>query len=291
MPFAIVSCDRVARSLALEEELHSDRVVRVTTWRRATARWREAPKVICVGAMRCGTTTFFRMIREHPDFVRARTKEVHYFDRCENPSDIGYRASFPLAAMARRHSPQAFTADVTPKYLAHPEVALRIRSVLGPDVRMLVLLRDPVARAISHYYKRARAGRDTKPIEESFAAALADPDPSPFGYLRRGHFAEQVANYIDTFSREQLLIRFSADFFSNAQQLLDDVAEHFQIARWAPRPGTRGSSVRYDPPPAALVEELEAYFAPHDAALRELLGTELAWRRAQEAAPRKGQGR
>jgi hypothetical protein len=251
----------------------------MTAWRRATARWRTTPKVVCIGGMRCGTTTFFRMIRQHPDFVRAQRKEVHYFDCTDAPTDAGYRASFPTSLSLRRHSPQAFTADVTPKYLADPDVALRIRSVLGPDARMLVLLRNPVTRAISHYYKRARAGRDSKLIEESFAEALADPHPSPFGYLRRGHFAEQIATYVDAFSREQLLIRFSADFFSRSQELLDDVADHFGIARWTSRPGTRGGSHRYDPPPAALVEQLEAYYEPHDAALAELLGTELAWHR------------
>lgn len=238
------------------------------------------PKVVCIGGMRCGTTTFFRMIRQHPDFVRAETKEIHYFDHTENPTDAGYRASFPVSVALRLRSALAFTADITPSYLAHAAVAPRIRSVLGPNVRMLVLLRNPVSRAISHYYKRARGGRDSLSIEESFARALADSDPSPTGYLRRGHFADQIAAYIDTFSREQLLIRFSADFFSNSQQVLDDAADHFGIPHWTPQPGTRGPAHQYDPPSAALVKQLEAYYEPHDVALAELLGTELAWRRS-----------
>ncbi|MBW1883514.1 MAG: sulfotransferase domain-containing protein [Deltaproteobacteria bacterium] len=253
----------------------------MTEWRQATARWRVTPKVICIGGMRCGTTTFFRMIRQHPDFVRAEKKEIHYFDRTEDPTDLGYRASFPTSLALRLRSPRAFTADVTPKYLVNPNVAERIRKVLGPDVRMLVLLRNPVARAISHYYKRIRVGLDTLSIEESFAAALANQNPNPTDYLPRGHFAEQISLYIDTFSREQLLIRFSADFFSDAQRTLDEVADHFGIARWTPQPGTRSKAHKYEAPSPALVEKLEAYFEPHDAALSELLGTELPWRRSQ----------
>ena len=63
----------------------------------------------------------------------------------------------------------------------------------------------------------------------------------------------------------------------------DDVADHFGIAPWTPKPGTRGPAHEYTPPPPELIKQLENYYEPHDVALAELLGIEPAWRRSPSA--------
>ncbi len=191
------------------------------------------PDFMIIGAQKAGTTSLFSWLTQHADVIGPRTKELHFFDRRWADSDIGdYWAEFPLrvridaAARVRRRT--VVTGEATPYYLFHPLVPQRVHSVL-PEVKLIVVLRDPVQRAISHYWHEVRQGRESLSLEDALAAEadLIAPDldrvargqePSRLlprkSYVARGRYAEQLDRWAAHFSPSQMLILSFADLVS-----------------------------------------------------------------------------
>src|SRR5664279_6106874 len=122
---------------------------------RLTASLRMSPGFLICGAQRCGTTSMYRTLSQHPAVLKAVLhKGVHYFDTGYLNGRGWYQAHFPLQPAARRVQHQTgiepMTFESSPYYLFHPLAAERIARDL-PGVRIIVLLRDPVERAYSAY--------------------------------------------------------------------------------------------------------------------------------------------
>ncbi len=136
-----------------------------------------APRFVIIGVMKCGTTSLYEYINEHPKCVRAKSKETHYFDwkwdmvqklkplegsaRAAAVSLLGpeagkdekrvqYTRAFNVGELLRDAS--FITGEATPSYiLGGKNLAQRLKNIAGDEVRIIVTLRDPVKRAYSHY--------------------------------------------------------------------------------------------------------------------------------------------
>lgn len=157
-----------------------------------------------VGAMRCGTTSLNAYLRSHPQITVSRPKEVHFFD---NQFDRGldwYLTHFTPTADTRA------IGEATPDYLYSLEAPQRIADTY-PEIKLLVLLRDPADRAYSHYWHNRSVGKEELSFEDALAAEpqriAADPQSrAAYSYLDRGRYAEQIERYLQHFSADQILV-------------------------------------------------------------------------------------
>jgi hypothetical protein len=137
-------------------------------WGEATAGRRQLPSFLVVGAQRSGTTSLFRVLSEHPDVFRPTvSKGIGYFDVGYQHGPRWYRGHFPLSSAVRRRSGgrgQCF--ESSGYYSFHPSAAARIASDL-PDVKIVLMVRDPVERAFSAWKHEKRRGFE----DLDFAAA------------------------------------------------------------------------------------------------------------------------
>lgn len=191
--------------------------------RLGRARREPLPDFLCLGAQRAGTTTLHHQLRHHPALFLPAVKEVHYFSRhFDRP--LGWYAS--RFSDARRGET---TGEVTPYYLFHPEAARRI-AALRPQARLIVLVRDPVERALSGYFHSRRLGVEPLDIEDAFAAettrltgaerVLTVPGGKHashqfHSYLARSRYEEQLARYLALFPRSQLLLLRTEDVLAD----------------------------------------------------------------------------
>lgn len=184
------------------------------------------PNFLCIGAQKAGTTTLHDILRGHPEIFLPEIKETHFFDIRENFSQgVGwyeefYRGSgeFPLAG------------DFTPEYLFFEYVPERIRTVLGRDVKLIVILRNPVDRAYSHYWFSVRRGIETFPFEKAIALEHRRIRSGFYGrawysYVSRGFYSEQIERYYRLFPEEQIKVvifeEFVRDEKKNVAGILD----------------------------------------------------------------------
>lgn len=257
-------------------------------WGMATSRWRARPDLIVVGAQRCGTTTLFRLLSDHPDVQRPTlSKGVGYFDLEHDRGQRWYAAHFPLAQRGR------LTFESSGYYLFHPMAAERIAAEL-PDVRVVVMVRDPAERAHSAHAHELRRGFETEPferavaLEESRLAGEAgrlrsEPGYQSFehrhhGYLARGRYAEQLRPYLDLLGPDRVQVldpwKGPDSFMAEWQRLLEWLGQR----PWTPPEiGTRNQAPR-TPMDPGLRARLEAHFEPHDRALERITGRTPSWR-------------
>ncbi len=278
--------DRVLRSQLTVSGRAASRLQR--GWRRCTQGLRQLPQFLVIGAAKAGTGFLYHALTQHPEVIGGWSKEAYFFDHGFARGLGAYRAHFPLRTRGRR-----LTGEATPCYLFHPHAPRRVAATLA-EVRVIVLLRNPVDRAYSDYSQARRMGRE--PL--SFEAALdAEPartegelermlaDEAYFAanrwhhsYCGRGRYAEQLERWFAHLPRAHFLVLRSEDLFTAPRRAAARVAAFLQIAPWQ-FAETRRNSVPYPPMPAGVRTRLVEHFRPHNERLARLLGEPVDWDR------------
>ncbi len=190
------------------------------------------PNFFIIGAAKAGTTSLYMYLRQHPDIYFPTLKEPHFFDDEET-----YRRGLEWYTQEFFASAGAFPArgEATP-FLHRPHVVCnRIRDSFGASfssLKFIVMLRDPVERAWSHYLHRRRNYIE----QESFEAALAKEDqrlkenPDAWaGYFRDGLYAQQIENWLQVFSKEQFVFLLNEDLKTNPHLVIEKVSAFLNI--------------------------------------------------------------
>lgn len=185
------------------------------------------PSLLVVGATKAGTTALDEYLRQHPDLFFSSAREPNYFAFPD--AQVPYRGHdgrpAPMArtsvtdtadylALFRGAPPTAVLAETSPSYLYVHGTAGRIADRVD-DPRLVVLLRDPVARAFSAYQHLLREGREPLAFEDGLAAE-EDRIAAGWGILWRyvdaGRYATQLERYLTVFPRGHLLVLWHEDF-------------------------------------------------------------------------------
>lgn len=262
-----------------------------------TAPARMTPGFLIVGAQRCGTTSMFKTLMQHPDVVRPfLTKGVHYFDKSYEQGALWYRGHFPLAVtgLARGRGDNVVTGESSPYYMFHPLARQRLASDL-PRVKLIVMLRDPVVRAYSaHSHEKAR-GYETLDFEDALAMEetrvagarerlMAEPGYDSFhwqhhAYVRRGQYIEQLRALEHLVGRERLCVVDSGDFFVDPEPVFDQVRRFLALSPCRDIVFEKHNARQRSPLADGLRARLEQHFAPYDEALEQWWGRTPSWRR------------
>lgn len=259
----------------------------------ATSPWRAEPSFMVIGAQRCGTTTLFKALAAHPRVLRPPVdKGTDYYSIYYARGRSWYRGRMPLARPGR---PAYRTFEACTYYLFHPFAIERIANDL-PQVKLVVLLRDPVIRAYSAYKHEYARGFETEPdfgraleledgrLEGEVERMRADVSYESLAhrhhaYRRRGQYVDQLARVFAHFPRQQVHVMDSEAFFADPSAQYRALVEFLGLERWEPprfealnaRPGS--------PMPADAREFLTGHYRAYDAALADLLGRPLSWQR------------
>ena len=235
------------------------------------------PNFLGIGAQKAGTTWLHENLRHHPDLLLPEAKEVHYFNRDFHRSLRSYSAIFEAGRDKVR-------GEITPAYSILPLRRIRFIRKIMPDVRLILLLRDPVDRAWSQalygmvqYGERPYAG-----ISREELLGYLNADWS----VRRGDYLTILDHWLSVFPPEQMLIGFFEEIASDPQGLLSRVFHHIGVRSdvdWSAFPSRevvlKGPEI---PMPPEVRELLEARYGPQREALRARLGTAAdTWHRAR----------
>ena len=266
-------------------------------WRLLSAGLRVLPDFLIIGAMKSGTSSLFHHLTQHPELVPAFRKEVHYFDQDEasfgGPTGnlAWYRSHFPLKAMTPSRS---LVYEATPKYLCHETSARRIAEVV-PHARMVLTLRNPSNRAISHYFHTP----SNPPDPESLHAAMCEDvdrcrslgrsdvaasKPIDYtSYVGRGIYRPQIERFLEYFDRTDLHVIQGERFFEDPGPVLANLFAFLGVRSDVPIRDLAAQNVSQRdqlvwPRTRAVLDE---FFRPHNERLFEFLGTRYDWNQAE----------
>lgn len=268
--------------------------------RQLSAGLRALPDFLIIGAMKSGTSSLFHYLAQHPQLVPAREKEIHYFDQDEGTfggtqgSPNWYRSHFPIRATMWRGS---LTYEATPKYLCHASSAKRISEAI-PGARLILILRNPSERAISHYFHTRTNRADPESLH---AAMLGDVErcaslgksgdassafPDHTSYVGRGVYRPQIERYLDHFDRRDLHVINSERFFGDPAPVLSSLFAFLGVRTDHPITDlvARNVSKRDKRAWPQTRGVLDDYFRPHNERLFEILGTRYDWNEAESSS-------
>jgi hypothetical protein len=271
-------------------------------YRGVSSPIRLLPDFLIIGTQRGGTTSLYNYLMGRPGVGPATVKELHFFDKKFHKGSAWYRAHFPTGIqkyafeLTRKH--HFVTGEASAYYLFHPHAPKRVARLL-PDVKLIVLLRNPVDRAYSQYNFEVELGRESLSFEEALAAEeerigrerermLLDEsyvsfDHSRYSYLARGIYVDQVRTWMDYFPLKQFLLLRSEDFYADPASALEMVSQFLQLAPLQAQERTKKYTLHnYNNTPYASMnpatrERLVAYYEPHNQRLSDLVGMDFDW--------------
>jgi hypothetical protein len=272
-----------------------------------TSPFRLLPNFLIIGVQKGGTTSLYRYLEEHPSVAGAFAKEVHFFDNHTRDHKYGkgmnwYRSHFVYDAYRLYHrlayQQDLITGEGSPDYIFDVHAPNRIAANL-PKAKIIILLRDPVDRAYSHYLHNTRAEWDPEREKLSFEDAIAaEPERLQgeyeklmqnedyfsynymhYSYIKRGLYANQLKTWFNLFPRDQFLILKSEVFFTQSAQTFQQVLNFLELPPWEPKKfqlfNTRTErSTSLSP---QIRRELKQYFCPYNLELSELVGSSFEW--------------
>ena len=264
--------------------------------RRITSPWRTLPDFIIIGAQKSGTTSLYNYMLQHPYIIGAATKEPDYFDHYYWRGILWYRSHFASRAFQCYQrfctGQRLLVGEASTNYLWHPHAPRRIAKCL-PDVRLVVLLRNPIDRAYSNYYMTCRKGRETLPFSEAVAqepqrirGEMDKMRKNPgyyslgfrhFAYLAKGHYAEQLENWFQWIPRKQFLIIKSEDFYKDIPGSLARIWSFLGVLPVSWRNFPVYGKREYPQMDADMRAFLEKHFRQPNARLSNLLGMSFLW--------------
>jgi hypothetical protein len=278
------------------------RIVRARLGLRGlTGRFRSLPDFLIIGGMRCGTSSLYKYLAYHPAVAPPLRKEIHYLTVDFSKSETWYRSHFPTSARKRlsglvRGRPLQ-TFEATPDYLFHPYAAERAARLV-PEARLIAVLRDPAARAISHYVHNVGWGKEPLPI---FEALLREPDRISedlehlrgdpldlcfdyrlYSYVARGIYVDQLRVWERFYPRSRLLVVKSEDLYERPVEIYREILDFLELPPWQPdRFPNFDRRWGGDKPEVEIPDQARGWlaerFEPHNRRLYEWLGRDLGW--------------
>ena len=263
-----------------------------------TSHLRVLPDFVIIGAQKAGTTSLYNFITSHPTIAPASRKELHYFSIRYDLGGLWYRSNFPTNLSRRRHykktGQKLLSGEASPSYLFYPRVPGRMRKDL-PNAKLIVILRNPVDRAYSHYQHTLRQNDETLSFEKAVELEeercaiereqmIKDPgfvsnDYRRYSYLSIGVYADHLERWFKHYDRKQFLILAAEDLRKNPQRILDQVFNFLEVSPFQIGDARDKNVGSYEKMNEGTRKLLVGYFKPHNERLCSMLQRGFDWDR------------
>ncbi|XP_028332063.1 heparan sulfate glucosamine 3-O-sulfotransferase 2-like [Gouania willdenowi] len=255
---------------------------------------KKLPKAIIVGVKKGGTRAVLEFIRIHPD-VRAAGTETHFFDRNYDRGLEWYRSLMPRTLESQ------ITMEKTPSYFVTKETPRRISS-MSHDTKLIVVVRDPVTRAISDYTQTLSKTPDLPSFQQlAFKNQSLGIVDMSWNAIRIGLYALHLENWLRYFplaqihfvSGERLITDPAGELarvqdFLGLKRIVTDKHFYFNRTKGFPclkKPESSGSPrclgkskgrthVQIDP---EAIEQLRDFYRPYNIKFYEMVGHDFKW--------------
>ena len=231
-----------------------------------------------IGAQKSGTSALNMYLRMHPDIGLPRNKELHFF----NNDSFFHFPRWIIYAHFHRFFPDIYNqqklfGEATPDYMFDKKIIDRLHSY-NSALKLIVILRDPVSRAHSHWNMERERGLESRSFEETVHEMLEQTGSYHyFAYFTRGEYARHLTAVFSKFPRRQVLILFQEELLIDLSKTLRQVTDFLHIPEINYAPPMDVHSHKYDEPISDSVKHrLKSHYLPHIEALEELIDVNLS---------------
>ena len=240
------------------------------------------PNFIIIGQPKCGTSSLYSYLIQHPQILPAIEKEINFWNYHLDKGIDWYLAHFPAVSSEQ----DLITGEATPNYLSSKEIALSLFQEF-PHMKLIVLLRNPVDRAISHYYVCAKPDSDNRSLEKAILSGLESitnksninsPNDGKINYyIKLSQYIESLSKWMEIFPREQFLILRSEDLFSDPAATVNEVFQFLEVKPYQLKEYNKKNAGNYPPISQSMRQALNDYFRPYNQQLEGYLDRKFNW--------------
>jgi len=194
------------------------------------------PNFFIVGVPKAGTTSLYQYLNEIPGIFMSQMKEPYYFTKSIK-IDTNFVAHPPITdeqeylSLFENVKDEKIVGEATPFYLFDP-IAPKLINEISPNARIIISIRDPVERALSHYLPVIQARFKIGTFHEQIQVELKrleNHDFSTMGMLQCGLYFQGIKRYLDTFGKNQVKIIIFEEFIKSTKQFLEDILEFLDV--------------------------------------------------------------
>ncbi len=244
---------------------------------------KSGPDFIIAGATKCGTSSIYHYLSRHPQVLLSHKKELDFYWQHYKRGIDWYLAHFPTIS----DRPDFLTGEATPNYIRFPQVAQRIKDTF-PQTKIIILLRNPVDRAISWHYHKLNTGLTKLDLPTAIASEInrlvtvSEAEITNTGYydpdnIMSSLYIYKLKAWIEILGREQFLILKSEDFYLNPRENMEQVFKFLALPSCPQDNYPKVNAGSYQDIDPNIRRTLVKYFAPYNQQLEKYLGMEFGW--------------
>lgn len=176
------------------------------------------PNFLVIGTLKSGTSWLYEVLKTNPEvYLYPYVKELHFFTEHYKKGLGWYKKFFPPINLAKKYKA---IGDITPSYILFEDVPKRVLKIL-PKAKFIIILRNPVTRAFSHYkYNK---------LNEGFTYTFKEYLKINNRCFRYGLYSHQIKNWFKYFPRERFLILIFEEMFKNHLIALKRISDFLNI--------------------------------------------------------------
>ena len=258
---------------------------------------RVIPDFLVIGAKRCGTTSLYQHLSEHPCISRSPHDNIGFFNENYHLGINWYKSLFPTVFYKKKmesKNKQCLFFDVTSTYMEEELTAKNIYEV-NPNQKIIVILRNPVDRAYSHYHVNVKEKSEKRSFEDAVFEEmnrikseriiqnknknLRVFTPNNIHYLKKGFYALQLKSWFKIFPREQILVLSTEEFQEDQNLIYKKIFDFLNIPNMKIKSIEKMEKGNYIPMKHDTRNLLLDYFRQCNHELFELINSEFDWKK------------
>ena len=257
------------------------------TYRLLTASKRSLPDFIIVGEAKCGTTSLYNYLENNSMLNSPIKKEIHYFDYKYSKGERWYKAHFGIKGTLNNVK----TGEATPYYFFHPKALSRISKDL-PNVKIILMVRNPKDRAISSFYNNIR--RNLEPLnnfsdaiireDKLLATTLEKVKSTDFDYnhkyhcyMERGLYYKNYERLLKHFDQKNIFVLEFDEFFSDLENQYKGVLDFLKLDKNQNIENKIHNKGSYKEADLAIIKKLDNFYEQPNNEFYKMIGKEFNW--------------
>jgi hypothetical protein len=225
--------DAVMQSQSLPRKLYSDysNIIEKGLYQTRILPTKDLclPDFLVIGSPQSGTTWLHRNLNCHPGLFLPAKKEIHYFDRHFDMRLKNYAVFFESGK-------DRVKGEITPDYGILIQDRIRFIHSIMPDVRLILMVRNPIDRAwsaarrvFSKRYEKFWEEIDEDEIYDFFKNQTANYDGDYEPSLNYGEYSKIINKWLSEFPAEQLFVGFFDDISRRPKALMEEILEFLDV--------------------------------------------------------------
>ena len=249
---------------------------------------RVLPDFLIIGAKRCGTTSLFTNLPEHPSITSSHHDNMGFFNDNFHLGVNWYRSFFTTKSHKRKIEKkigECLSFDTTTTYMENRTTAENVKKIKS-DMKIIVMLRNPIDRAYSQFNRTKKdnveVGKFEDIIKEEINELVNEKNSfkiarNKSNYIKKGIYYEQLKPWFELFPRENIGIFPTEEFKIDSKKIYNEIFDFLNLPLFTIKNNRIMEKGDYSPMKKELRDYLSDFYKEHNEKLFKLIGKEFEW--------------